>query len=162
MQTGNARLNTFYPVVLSALAIAAAAFLPIRGTSAQADDPPDAFVVNSGSTNTFGYSIDVPRTGDASYTQGDQTGHGPIPAEVVKKFYADIDAASPLANLPRGHCMRSASFGTRTRITVGNDQSPDVDCAGNDLAAALRDDAKAIAAALGIKNQPRHPMPPPN
>jgi hypothetical protein len=122
-----------------------AGFLALSGVKAASNEPMSqkrkAEIINSGSTNAAGYQIVVDESGHAKYIPG-KGRHGiaspdsememEIPAEMVGKFFADIDRAGPLSKLPVGHCMKSASFGTMTFVKVGDDQSPDLSCTDQD------------------------------
>ena len=98
-----------------------------------------AVITDSGSTNTAGFRIEVNPSGEGVYTA---TRRRPsqlpdaqmkprnrqIPSDVVKRFYADLDAAKPLAALPSQRCMKSASFGTTLTVEYRDQKSPDLRC----------------------------------
>ncbi len=95
-----------------------------------------AVIVNSGSTNRPGFRIVVLRTGAAEYTE---TGRRPdrepakpqrrsLPPALVKRFYADLDSAKPLPALPPQRCAKSASFGSRLTVQLGDEETPDLSC----------------------------------
>jgi hypothetical protein len=94
-------------------------------------------IVNSGSTNAAGFQIVIQKSGDAEYASrprraGIEKGAAKIqktiPRPLADRFFADVDAARPLASLPARHCAKSASFGTRLNIEMGDDESPDLSC----------------------------------
>jgi hypothetical protein len=61
---------------------------------------------------------------------------------LVKRLYADLDAAKPFSSLPMQRCAKSASFGTTLTIALGFQETPDLSCGGGDsekLKALLRD-----------------------
>lgn len=112
-----------------------------------------AVIVNSGSTNTPGFRIAIEQSGDAEYTavprrairpsngQPTQT-HLQLADTLVKRLYADLDAAKPFSSLPMQRCAKSASFGTTLTIALGFQETPDLSCGGGDsekLKALLRD-----------------------
>jgi hypothetical protein len=70
-----------------------------------------------------------------------------IPADMVDKLYADLDQAGALDELPVGHCMKSASFGTTTTLQFDGRRSPDLQCAQTADERALGADVRAIAEA---------------
>jgi hypothetical protein len=117
-----------------------------------------AEIVNSGSTNAAGYRIIVRESGHAKYIPGktkrlsaqqETEIEADIPARMTKKFFEDIDLAAPLAQLPVGRCAKSVSFGTSTFVKVGDEQTPDVSCPGEDSRMkALFTDAQAIRDAV--------------
>ncbi len=88
-------------------------------------------IVNSGSTNTSGFQIAVEKSGKAQYTERrgvPQKLQKKIPAALARRLYRDVHAARPLQALPVPHCVKSASFGTRTYIDFGAEESPDLSC----------------------------------
>jgi hypothetical protein len=117
-----------------------------------------AVITDSGSTNTAGYTIVVERSGKAAYTPiprrfaepSDAPKPAPknlvIPKKLVRRFFVDLHAAKPLADLPRHGCMKSASFGSTLNIKIGDDTSPDLSCPseGNAKVQSLIDDTRAI------------------
>jgi hypothetical protein len=138
-------------------AIASIGVLPIAAASA----PDGAVIVDSGSTNSLGYKIEVWSDGRATLAA---RGNGTQPAAksftmsqtAIARFFADLKAArdGKATGVP---CMKSASFGTTTRVYWHGWMSPDLDCpAGNALTAALVHDVGEIRAASGIANIPLH------
>lgn len=117
-----------------------------------------AEIVNSGSTNFAGYRIVVHETGHVKYVPGkgraamgmpDKETETDIPADLAKKFFADLQQAAPLSKLPVPHCMKSASFGTVTTVKMGGQQSPDLSCSSQDRRMnSLSDDVDAVTDAL--------------
>jgi hypothetical protein len=99
-----------------------------------------AVIVNSGSTNAAGFRIIVEKSGNAEYTvtsrraraQAENTAAKPVqrkvPEALVRRLYADLEAARPLSALPHRGCIKSASFGTKVTIEVGKEMSPDLSC----------------------------------
>jgi hypothetical protein len=113
-------------------------------------------ITNSGSTNTIGWRILIGATGDASYVSGDGAGNATLPADLYAKLKGDIEAAKPLGQLPSVvSCMKSASFGTATYLSIGGDRSPDLECPGNDPERALKTDIDAIVTVLKLRNTPK-------
>jgi hypothetical protein len=145
-------------MVLGALAAAAVAAAPVRDS---------ATIVNSGSTNFSGYTIQVWSDGSASAAtsnRGTVTAATPKPftleAPVTKQFFTDLATAkSKGASIEP--CMKSASFGTTTRLTWHDWTSPDLSCPpGNASAAALVHDVQVITAASGVSASLRHSFGP--
>ena len=137
------------------LAFVAANALPV---SAQEPTPKldGATIVDSGSTNAAGYKIEVWVDGSATIViqhRGVEEGAlktFAVPQSVATKFFADLKAArdGKAAGQP---CMKSASFGTTTRITWHGWTSPDLDCPpANALMGALVHDVGVIRAASGV------------
>jgi len=130
--------TTFCLMILSAL--------PLRAAG-------DAVIVNSGSTNTEGFRIVVEQSGKAVYTQTPRKSDTQVksrsldlPQALVKRLYSDLDAGKPLAELPGGHCMKSASFGSSLTIEFAGEKTPDLSCPdhGNPRLQALIKDANEI------------------
>lgn len=120
-----------------------------------------AVIVNSGSTNSYGYSIQVWSDGKASVTlqgKGGAAASTPkaftVPAATVVRFFADL-AAARKGNPTSLPCMKSASFGSSTHITWQGWLSPDLNCPPKDaLGDALVKDVDAIRQASGISELP--------
>jgi hypothetical protein len=124
----------FFGIVLSI-----ALFICAASVTIAADAP--AVIVNSGSTNTAGFRLTLTRSGEAEYTPMARK-YGPqgasptepvrrkIPDVLAQRFYANLDAAKPLSELPKERCMKSASFGTTTMIQFGGEATPDLSCPG--------------------------------
>lgn len=138
--------------LLGALAIAALV----------AASPTDtATIVNSGSTNTYGYSIVVWSNGKASATLRERGGAAAgspkaftVPAATVARFFADL-AAARKGNAQSAGCMKSASFGTTVHVTWQGWVSPDLSCQQSDsLGAALVKDVDDIRQRAGITELP--------
>lgn len=142
--------NGFCRSLPGKIACAAAAVLITALGAAGADV---AVIVNSGSTNTPGFRIAVEQSGNAEYTAAPRrmirppSGETPqtqlqLPDTLVKRLYADLDAAKPFSSLPHQRCAKSASFGTTLTIALGLQETPDLSCGGSDnekLKALLRD-----------------------
>lgn len=110
-------------------------------------------IVNSGSTNTAGYSIVVEKSGRADYTSRPRRGQAAekirkeIPKTLAERLFRDVEAARPLADLPVRHCAKSVSFGTRTMVVSGDEESPDLSCGSDDRRAqALAADVREVVA----------------
>ncbi|HZO93974.1 MAG TPA: hypothetical protein VFB22_09380 [Candidatus Baltobacteraceae bacterium] len=153
--------------MLAALALALALAVPTYGPVPQASASPPtvlrvptaanvAMIVNSGSTNTAGYQLTVNEDGTAALVQGDVTLKKQIPALLVRRFFDDLRAAGPVDALQAGACMKSASFGTTTRILYRGKTSPDVSCPSPSAQTrALAVDAHSLADAAGVSILPR-------
>ncbi|MGI4791459.1 MAG: hypothetical protein ACRYFS_21735 [Janthinobacterium lividum] len=172
---------------LSRIALLSAAGMLLVSLPALAKPKPvpveTADIVNTGSTNTFGYKITVASTKAGSFSFVTLTNGATSPAgkpivvtvqesrflrasgmdslgQRAQQFFADLDAAMPLTGLPARHGMRSASFGTATYITYKGQKSPDLTFAGDPRTSALKTDIDAITKTLHIGNMPRRPMSP--
>ena len=121
-----------------------------------------AEIVNSGSTNRAGYRIIIRESGWARYVPGKpRYANGPqggetdaekeadISGTLTRKFFKDVDRASPLSQLPVVRCLKSASFGTTTSVISAGQRSPDVSCPDEDpRMEELYKDAEAIREAV--------------
>jgi hypothetical protein len=154
-----------------ALLVAAFAFAGAWNVSAAAAGGRDgAVIVNSGSTNTAGYKIDVWSDGSASVTLQNRMGvaqSSPKPftvtAALAKNFLGTLKAARD-GHATGSPCMKSASFGSTTRVTWHGWTSPDLECPpDNALVAAIAHDAGLIRQASGIDTGPgRRQIGPPH
>jgi hypothetical protein len=128
------------------------------GVLAASPAPTDqAVILNSGSTNAAGFQITVPRSGDLQFAPGSKKGRGggdppaakslSASADLVQRFFTDLDAAQPLHSLPASHCAKSASFGTRLTVQYQGETSPDLSCGGDDpkLKAVIQDAQEIVA-----------------
>ncbi len=140
------------------IAFAAALWPVVNAGAATARD--GAVIVDSGSTNTAGYRIEIWSDGTATIAPH-RRGAAPGPAQpfsvlggVTARFFADLKAAKA-ANVTGSPCMKSASFGTTTRATWHGWTSPDLDCPSeNALLSAVIHDVNLIRAASGIGSLP--------
>ena len=115
-------------------------------------------IVNSGSTNRAGFRIAVDASGMAEFTPTTRRGRAPreqagprrqtLPADVAGRFRADLAAAQPFEALPKVHCMKSASFGSRLTVTLGGNETPDLSCGdgGSEAMRNLIRDVREITA----------------
>ena len=146
----------------------AASLALLAFAACSASEPDRATIVNSGSTNFTGYTIEVRSDGSASAQVSNRGAAAadstPKPfrldAATTKQFFTDL-AAARSANAIGGSCMKSASFGSTTRVTWHDWTSPDLSCsAGNATGAALSRDVQTIEAAGGISTGPRRAFGP--
>ena len=168
--------------LLPRLALGAALLLAVLPASAKPKVVPiqTAVIENTGSTNTFGYQVTVTATGSAfRFTTASGGATAPTGKPIVvepresrflrssgmaalgqraQRFFADLDAAMPLASLPVRHGMRSASFGTQIYITYKGQKSPDLTFASDPRTAALKADIVSLRDTLHIRNDMRHPI----
>ncbi len=156
------------------------ACLPTLAAKKPVPPPMDvAFIVNTGSTNTTGYRVDVFTDGtcgiENNFTRGilskinqmhpnrsafNAFEEGKLPVSVEQKFFRDVLAAMPLTKLPVNHTFKSVSFGTSTYVEYKGQQTPDLSSPADARGQALTADVRAITAALGLKNLPRRPVGP--
>jgi hypothetical protein len=114
-----------------------------------------AVIVNSGSTNSAGYSIALwsDATVQASI-QGQAAAVRSLPRDLADRFFADVRAARTDA-APPSHCMKSASFGSTTTVGWHGWRSPDLQCPPFSASLrALASDVRAIESAAGIPSAP--------
>ena len=119
-----------------------------------------ATIVDSGSTNTPGYRIDVWSDGSATIVMQNRgvtngtTKSFTVALSVANRFFADLKAVKS-GNVTGQRCMKSASFGTTTRVTWHGWTSPDLDCpADRAPLSALVSSVNAIRQASGIGTLP--------
>ena len=126
-----------------------------------AGSPDTASIVNSGSTNSYGYTIAVSSNGKASVTLKERSGAVASAAKsftvspaIVARFFADL-AAARKGDAQTVPCMKSASFGSTIHVTWQQWVSPDLSCPAKDsLGDALIKDVDAIRQASGISAMP--------
>jgi hypothetical protein len=143
-----------------AVAVAAAAAVAATSSAQQAT------IVNSGSTNTAGFKITVGSDGRATSVMQNRAGIAQssvhaftVTPKQASGFFANLKAAKA-APSAEGGCMKSASFGSSTRVQWQGWNSPDLECPSDDAAIkALAGDVSAIRKAAGIAPLPllHHP-----
>src|SRR5204863_4949496 len=69
-------------------------------SAAVPDEPAMAVITDSGSTNRSGYRISVARGGRVEVSSRNNLTSGYVPADLAERFFADLTAAMPLAQLP--------------------------------------------------------------
>jgi hypothetical protein len=120
----------------------------------------EVHIVNSGSTNTLGFTLTISENGTAILEQGNSTERKHLPLESVARFFAALRASGPLDALPATLCLKSASFGTTMRIFFEGKASPDISCPNpNVVVQELAREATALVGAAGAKVVPRRPLP---
>ena len=127
--------------------------LGMAGAQGASTESGAAAIVNSGSTNRAGFRIVVEPSGRAEWLAAPQQEpkeavQRTIPSADVKRFYADLDAAQPLASLPQVHCVKSVSFGSTLRVELAGQQTPDLSCGdgGSEVLRNLIRDVRGIVA----------------
>jgi len=119
----------------------------------------DVRIMNSGSTNTLGFTLTLAQNGTATLEQGDATEQKQLPEAMVANFFATLRASGPLDALPETLCIKSKSFGTTTRIFFGGKVSPDISCPSpNTLVQELSNKATAVLDAAGARVVPRRTL----
>ncbi|MBV8117170.1 MAG: hypothetical protein JOY69_00655 [Candidatus Eremiobacteraeota bacterium] len=145
----------------AAFAVGMAVALSVLVSAGAAPARDGAAIVDSGSTNTSGYRIDIWSDGRATIRLQNRAGVAQgsarpftVSAKVAARFFTDLKAARA-ANVAGAPCMKSASFGTTTHVSWHGWTSPDLDCpADSPLLSALVRDVNAIRAASGIGDLP--------
>lgn len=112
--------------------------------------PDDVTIVNSGSTNSAGYTIVVHPDASAEVVIDGTAERKTVGRAQARWLLAKVRAAGPLERLPGGRCMKSMSFGTATTISYANQTSPDLTCHGDATTQELVRTAGVIAAQLEI------------
>lgn len=149
------------PIHLLLLVVAALAANGVEGQSRTPLDETHALIVNSGSTNFPGFSLNLAEDGEAKLKQGNSTFQRYLPQNLTTRLFADLRAAGELDALPRSRCMKSASFGTTTRVFYRGKTSPDVSCPSpNPLLRRLATDVMSLLDAADITTIPRRANPP--
>jgi hypothetical protein len=134
----------------AATATVAASPAPPQAAALPSPGPDDVLIENSGSTNTAGYRIILHSDATADIRENDETVHAKVDPALVASFVAKLRADGPLASLGGGHCMRSVSFGSSTRVAYHGESTGDLSCGASPEGRDLLGDARAIASALGV------------
>ena len=150
----------FSSVSRAILALACAATFGFAMYAGAAPARDGAVIVDSGSTNTPGYRIDIWSDGSATVvvqnrgvTRGEPKSFS-VATNVAAKFFANLKAVRA-GNVTGEPCMKSASFGTMTHVTWHEWTSPDLDCPSDRPAlTSLVASVNAIRAASGISTFP--------
>jgi hypothetical protein len=125
-----------------------------------------AVIVDSGSTNTLGYKIEVWSDGSGRLTLQNRAGVAQgapksftLPAATTARFFSDLQAARK-GNATSEPCAKSASFGTTTHVMWQGWTSPDLDCPPEvPLTSALVRDVADIRVASGVATLPMRRVP---
>lgn len=144
------------PIHLLLLVVAPLAANAVESQFGTPLDETHALIVNSGSTNAEGFSLILAEDGEAKLKQGNSTSQKYLPQTVTTRLFADLRAAGALDALPQSRCMKSASFGTTTRISYRGKTSPDVSCPSPDpMLGRLETDVMSLLDAASISTIPR-------
>lgn len=109
-------------------------FLTLLSVLVSADD--NIEIVNSGSTNTAGYTITLQRTGTVTWTVSSRfrpnspasSNTTQISSTRMASIFQAVEAASPLSQYQPVFCVKSVSFGTTLHLQYRGQQSPDLSC----------------------------------
>ncbi len=109
-----------------------------------------ATIANSGSTNFPGYRIALEPTGVAfvTNTRDNTSSVQRVDPKLAKRFFDAMAAVGPMSGITVLHCMKSASFGSSTTITMNGATSPDISCGGDPKVAELASAADSVAHAV--------------
>ena len=151
-----------FPGIIACSVICCAAKVPLGCASApgsQSNDEVIFFLVTR-STNTPSYCYTVTRSGTLIKETGASRfvrapGHpigqpepfdqpGSISASLAEKIFGDVEAARPLAALPKTHCGKSVSFGTSQYVFFKGEKSPDLCGFDNEKVQTLKGDVAKI------------------
>jgi hypothetical protein len=144
------------PIHLLLLVVAPLVANAVEGQSGASLDEMHALIVNSGSTNFQGFTLILGEDGEAELKQGNSTFQKYLPQTFTSRLFADLRAAGALDALPQSRCMKSASFGTTTRISYRGKTSPDISCPSpNPILGRLAIDVMSLLDAANISTIPR-------
>ena len=137
--------------VLAALLAQAMVTSPPPGATPPVVAPPGAAtIVDSGSTNTAGYTLVVAPDGAATVAQDGIAQPKVVAAAQAHWLFAKLREAEPVDSLGGGHCMKSASFGTSTVVTWHARTSSDLSCDENPASRELLRTIRVIARQLAV------------
>jgi hypothetical protein len=112
-----------------------------------AGKPKGVTVIDTGSTNRIGFQVTLDETGSAQVQPRTGESHQvKLDQAASARFLHAVKAAGTLRDLPATHCAKSASFGSKLFVEVGDDRSPDLSCPTQDNAQveALKQQATEI------------------
>ena len=113
--------------------------------------PPGAAVIaNSGSTNSAGYTLVIAPDGSATVRQYEGFTQKTVAGAQTHWLFGRLRAAGPLDSLGLEHCIKSASFGTSTRITWNGTTSGDVSCSADPASRELVRTINVIVTQLAV------------
>jgi|GEM_PF-795030 len=118
-----------------------------------------AFIYNLGIDDFAGFRIAVDPSGKAWAVDGGGQSSGDLQNDLVRRFFNDLNAASPLNQLPNQKCSLAQpgiQFTTNVKapliVTLAGQSSPDLTCAADQRLQNLRADAIAIQHALAVQS----------
>lgn len=111
-----------------------------------------AMIVSTGAGDASGYRIIVARSGDAIALDGAGHSQKQLPANVVDRFYRDVDAALASHESPSAVCKRTLVTPFPTFVTFHGQNSADISCQTDDKSSALLSDVQAIARVMYVSN----------
>lgn len=96
-------------------------------------------IINSGSTNTAGYVIELQRNGLVKWNVAPRShlilsstdspsNLRQLPLAQANNIFETIDSAFPFNQYSPVYCIKSVSFGTTLRVTYKGQQTPDLNC----------------------------------
>jgi hypothetical protein len=120
--------------------------------SAAVQSRDSAVIANSGSTNTTGFTISIWSDGSGTVSvPGNPDRSVQFKKDLADRFFTDLRAASSDTGITT-HCMKSASFGTRTVVRWHGWTSPDLQCPPfSGGVQALATDAMQIQQAANVR-----------
>ena len=127
------------------------------GRPARALPPTNAVVItNTGTTDTIGYRIIIPPSGEAFFVTGKGPGNKKLPAKLTRKLLKDLAAVGPIEQMAvRTPCVKPAASATTTTLGYHGQSSNDLNCPGDARAIKLQKDVAEVVKALGVTNVPR-------
>lgn len=140
----NTAINICIVVAILAIGLFGSWYLSVRQENKEIVNTSLAIISSSGSTNFPGYTLQVNFDGSGllRYTSMKQN----QPLQKAKSFSrATFDAVNlrntlnkvgDVSKIPFGHCMKSASFGSITRISYEGKTSGDISCIAENASSA--------------------------
>jgi len=107
-------------------------------------------IIDTGSTNIPGVNVVLENSGHYAMVErrDGSKQRVKLKKELCDRLLRDLKAAGGLSELPKSHCMKSASFGSSLYVEYNGVRSADLSCPQrDDRAAALKKDAGEILSA---------------
>jgi len=108
-------------------------------------------IIDTGSTNIPGMSVTLENSGHHAMVErrDGSKERVKLTKEMCDRLLRDLKAAGALNELPKSHCMKSASFGSSLYVEYNGVRSADLSCPQRDeRAAAIKKDASEILNAV--------------
>ncbi len=119
-----------------------------------------ATVIDTGSSNRRGMRVTIDEDGRATVdVRGVEPRQVKLGDKMCAQFLRDVNAATPLSDIPARHCMKSASFGSSLYVEVNGERSPDLNCPdqvdprADALQKGARDILRAAQEASGVSRR---------
>lgn len=134
---GVSQLIAPFSIKMTLISLVLLAFVVVSASSSNETDL--IRIVNSGSTNTAAYTIELQRNGLVQWmitprfqpvlsSSTSSPNRSRIPTVRAKNIFQEIEQAFPFTQYEPVFCIKSISFGTTLSVVYNGQQSPDFNC----------------------------------